>query len=126
MWQLLVRWLIAALAVAAAAFLVPGIGHDGSGALVAIAVTAAILGLMNAVLRPILRFLSCGLIVATLGLFLLVINAFVFWLAAQVSENWFHTGFYVDGFWPAFWGAIVISVVSFALSMFVTERDEDQ
>jgi putative membrane protein len=125
MWQILVRWLISSLAVAAAAFLVPGISHDGSSALVAIVVTAAILGLLNAVLRPILRFLSCGLIVATLGFFLLVVNAFVFWLSAQVSENWFHTGFRVDGFWPAFWGAIVISLVSFVLSMIIKDRDEE-
>jgi putative membrane protein len=126
MWQLLVRWLVTSIAVGIAAFVVPGIGHDGGSALIAIAVTAAILGFLNAILRPILKFLSCGLIVATLGLFVFVINAYVFWLSAQMSENWFGTGFYVDGFWPAFWGSIVISVVSFFLSVFVREDDEEE
>jgi putative membrane protein len=126
MWQLLARWLITSIAVGVAAFVVPGIGHDGQSALIAIVVTAAILGFLNAILRPILKFLSCGLIVATLGLFVLVINAFVFWLAAWVSQNWFNTGFYVDGFWPAFWGSIVISIVSFFLSVFVRENDDEE
>jgi putative membrane protein len=126
MWQLLVRWLITSIAVGVAAFVVPGIGHDGSSALLAIAVTAAILGLLNAMLKPILKFLSCGLIVATLGLFILVINGFVFWLSAKVSADWFHTGFYVDGFWPAFWGSIVISVVSYFLSIVIREDDDEQ
>lgn len=125
MWQLLVRWLITSIAVGVAAFVVPGISHEGGSALIAIAVTAAILGFLNAILRPILKFLSCGLIVATLGLFVFVINAYVFWLSAQISENWFHTGFYIDGFWPAFWGSIVISVVSFFLSVFVREDEEE-
>jgi putative membrane protein len=126
MWQLLVRWLVTSIAVGVAAFVVPGIGHNGGSALIAIAVTAAILGFLNAILRPILKFLSCGLIVATLGLFVFVINAYVFWLSAQISENWFRTGFYVDGFWPAFWGSIVISIVSFLLSVFVREDSEDE
>jgi len=123
-WRLFVRWLITSIAVAAAMWL-PGIGHSGGSALVAIAVTAAVLGLINAVIRPILRFLSCGCIVATLGLFLLIINAFTLWLAAWVSANWFQTGFYIGGFWPAFWGAIVISVVSFLLSVFLPDPDDE-
>ena len=125
MWRLLIRWLITSIAVGVAAFVVPGIGHDGTNALIAIVITAAVLGLLNAVLRPILRFLSCGLIIATLGLFLLVINAFVFWLSAQISDSWFHSGFFIHGFWPAFWGSIVVSIVSFFLSVFVSDPDED-
>jgi putative membrane protein len=124
MWgRLFARWAITSIAVAAAMLVVPGIGHSGSSALVAIVITAAVLGLANAVLRPILTFLSCGCIVATLGLFVLVINAGVLWLAAWVSSNWFQTGFYISGFWPAFWGAIVVSIVSFGLSVFLPDED---
>jgi len=123
-WRLLVRWLITSIAVAAAVLVVPGIHSTGSNAAVAIIVTAAILGFANAIIRPILAFLSCGCIVATLGLFMLVVNAVVLWLAAWVSANWFHTGFYINGFWPAFWGSIVISVVSFFLSILLPDPDE--
>jgi putative membrane protein len=125
-WRLGLRWLITSIAVATAVLVVPGIQHTGASGgstLIAIIVTAAILGLMNAIVRPILTFLSCGCIVATLGLFLLVVNAVVLWLSAWISYNWFHTGFYIDGFWPAFWGAIVISVVSFLLSIFLPDSD---
>ena len=74
---------------------------------------------------PILKFLSCGCIIATLGLFVLVINAAVLLLAGWLSQNVFHTGFNINGFWPAFWGAIVISVVSFFLSIFLSDPDTD-
>jgi len=126
-WRLFVRWLVTSIAVAAAVLVIPGITVSGSNAVIAIVVTAAVLGLLNAVLRPILSFLSCGCIIATLGLFMLVINAFVLWLAAWVSSNWFHTGFYINGWWPAFWGSIVISVVSFLLSVFLPDPpDQDR
>ena len=100
-WRLFVRWIITSIAVAVAMILVPGIGHSGSSALVAIVLTAAVLGFANAIIRPILKFLSCGCIVATLGLFVLVINAVVLW------------------------GAIVVSIVSFALSVFLPDPDQD-
>jgi putative membrane protein len=124
-WRLFVRWIITAIAVAVAILVVPGIQHSGDQALVAILVTAAILGLLSAFIRPILAFLSCGCIVATLGLFMLVINALVLLMAGWVSTNVFHTGFQIDGFWPAFWGSIVISVVSFFLSVFLPDPQED-
>jgi putative membrane protein len=125
-WRLFVRWVITSVAVAVAMLVVPGIGHSGGGALVAIGVTAAVLGFVNAIIRPILKFLSCGCIIATLGLFVLVINAATLWMAAWVSSNWFHTGFFVEGFWPAFWGAIVVSVVSFLLSVFLPDPDQER
>ena len=125
MWRLLLRWLITSIAIAVAALVVPGIEHSGGSALIAIVVTAAILGFVNAVIRPILKFLSCGCIIATLGLFVLLVNAFSLWLAAWISENWFHTGFFISGFWPAFWGAIVISIVSFLLAVLLPDQDED-
>ena len=127
MWtRLLIRWLITALAVAAAVWLVPGIHHDGSNAVLSIVVVAAVLGFVNAIIRPILQFLSCGLIIATLGLFTLVINAATLMLAGSWAHSLFNTGLTIDGFWPAFWGAIIISIVSFLLSVFVPDPDTDQ
>ncbi len=123
--RLLVRWLITSIAVAAAVLLVPGIAV-GPDALTAVVATAAILGLVNAVVRPILKFLSCGLIIATLGLFLLVINAGTLILASNIAQDWFSIDFVVAGFWPALWGGILISIVSFLLSIFIREPDTDR
>jgi putative membrane protein len=125
-WRLLIRWLITSIAVAAAVLMVPGIDVTGSNAFVTIIVMAAVLGFINAIIRPILQFLSCGCIIATLGLFMLVINAATLYLASWVSQNWFGIGFSVSGFWPAFWGGIVISVVSFLLSIFLPDPEDDR
>ena len=127
MWmRLLIRWVVTALAVAAAVAFVPGINVDGGSAIVTVIVVAAVLGFVNAIIRPILKFLSCGLIIATLGLFTLVINAATLMIAGSWSNSLFHTGFTIDGFWPAFWGAIIISIVSFLLSVFVPDPDENE
>jgi putative membrane protein len=119
--KLLLRWLITSLSLFAAAELVPGIrvGHDAWGAF---AVMAIILGLVNAIVRPILKLLSCPLIILTLGLFTLVINGVTLWLASAIAANWFHVGFYVDGFMAAFLGAMIVSIVSVVLTALV--RDE--
>jgi putative membrane protein len=130
MWlRLLIRWLITAVAVAAAVvflhFVNPSwVTLNGQNAWIAVLVMAAVLGFVNAIIRPILTFLSCGCIVATLGLFVLVINAATLWLSGVIS-GWFNTGFSINGFWPAFWGAIVISIVSFLLSIFLPDVQDD-
>jgi putative membrane protein len=118
MKHLLIRWIIVAIALIVTVYVVPGIEVTGNG-LIAVLGTAVILGFINAILRPILAILSCGFILLTLGLFMLVINAFTLWLSSQIAVNWFDLGFYVQGFWPAFWGALVVSIVSFFLSMFL-------
>jgi putative membrane protein len=120
--KLLVRWVIASLALFAAAWLVPGIRVEGD-AWVVFVVMAVILGLVNAVVRPFLKLLTCPLILLTLGLFVLVINGVSLWLASQIAVNWFHVGFYVDGFWSAFLGALIVSAVTIVLSAFVREDD---
>lgn len=118
--RLFIRWLIVAVSLFVAAWLVPGIRVEGNAWLI-FTVMAVILGLMNAVVRPVLAFLSCSLIILTLGLFVLVINAITLWLASAIAVNWFHVGFYVDGFWPAFLGALIVSIVSVILSAVLTE-----
>lgn len=118
--NLLVRWLVSAAAVAAAAYLLPGIRLEGGlGALLAVAL---ILGLVNALVRPVLKFFSCGLIVLTLGLFLLAINAVLLLLGAWIARA-AGIGFHVDGFGAAVLGSLIISVVSFLLSLLFADDD---
>ena len=118
--RLLIRWVIVAVSLFVAAWLVPGIRVEGNAWLI-FAIMAVILGLVNAIVRPILTFLTCSLVIFTLGLFLLVINALMLWLASSIAVNWFHVGFYVDGFWAAFLGALIVSIVSLILSTFIRE-----
>ena len=119
MGVLLTRWFITAMALVAAAWLVPGITVTGT-AWVAYSVMAVVLGLVNAVIRPLLQLLTCPLIVLTLGLFTLVINAVVLLLAARISSA-VGAEFVVAGFWPAFWGALIVSVVTTVLSVTAEE-----
>lgn len=119
-----IRWLVTSIAVAAAVLIIPGIEVSGPNAVLSVIVTAALLGLLNATLGLILKIGTIGCIVMTLGIFTLFINAGMLMLASSLSRSWFDLGFYVDGFWPAFWGAIVISIVSGLLNMFVRD-DED-
>jgi putative membrane protein len=118
--KLLIRWIIVAFSLFVAAWLVPGIRVEGNAWLI-FTVMAVILGLVNAVIRPILALLTCSLIILTLGLFVLVINALTLWLASAIAVNWFHVGFYVDGFWAAFLGALIVSIVSVILSAVLRE-----
>jgi putative membrane protein len=119
--KLLIRWFIVAVSLGVAVWLVPGISVEGGTAWVAVAVMAIVLGLVNAIIRPILALLSCGLIVVTMGLFMLVINAFTLWFSSWISVNWLNIGFHVDGFLPALVGGLVVSIVSFVLSMLLKD-----
>jgi putative membrane protein len=104
------RWIISTLAVLVATYVVPGIKYgDWRDLLVA----TLVLGLLNSFLRPLLMLLSLPLLVFTLGLFTIVINAVLLLLVSVLlgSDN-----FRVDGFWSAFWGALIISVVSLLLN----------
>lgn len=120
--RFIIRWFITAIAVAVAAWITPGITLEGNG-VVAVVITALILGLVNALIRPILKVLSCGLIVVTLGFFTLVINAICLWLASWISVDLFHIGFNVNSWWAALIGSIIISIVSFLLSFLLPDRD---
>ncbi len=122
MRHLLLRWIINAIALAIAATLVSGIHVDG-GWLV-LALVALIFGLVNALIRPVVTLLTCPLIILTLGLFTLVINAVMLLLASWIA-GLLGIGFTVDGFGPAFWGGLVISIVSFVLSLVVHEGHEE-
>jgi len=106
--RILLLWLINALAVFAAANLLDGIHIKSFGAAILVAL---VLGLVNAVVRPVLIFFSIPFIIVTLGLFLLVINAFLLQLSASIAG-----GFSIDGFWWAVAGSVVISSISWILS----------
>ncbi|HUK14431.1 MAG TPA: phage holin family protein [Thermoanaerobaculaceae bacterium] len=114
MGHLIVRWFIAALALLAAAWIVPGIRVEGN-AWAAYALMAVVLGLVNAVIRPLLKLLTCPLIILTLGLFVLVVNAASLLIAARIAAA-MGIGFHVDGFVPALFGSIIVSVVTVVLS----------
>lgn len=75
------------------------------------------LGIVNSVIRPVLQLLTLPLTILTLGLFCLILNAFLFWFVASFID-----GFTVAGFWPAFWGALFMTVVSFLTNQFLKAR----
>jgi len=102
---MLISWLVLTLAILLAAYLVPGIRVRSLGNAV---IAAAILGLLNLVLKPIAIFLSLPLILVTLGLFIFVINALLLWLVAAIAP-----GFEIRSFGSALLGALVVSIVSY-------------
>jgi putative membrane protein len=108
----LVKVVIGAAALWVAVQIVPGLEFDGS--VVALLIVALIMGVINAVVRPILTVLSLPLVLLTLGLFLLVVNAFALWLVVRISEA-LELGLTADGFGPTFLGALVISLVVWGL-----------
>ena len=101
----------------------PGVTHTGSG--INLLAVALVFGLLNALLHPLLTLLSCPLLILTLGLFTLVINAVILWVTSAVSGS-FGIGFHVDGFGAAFIGALVVSVVSILLSIFVPDPSRNR
>ena len=118
MRTLLVRWIINALALYLAVNVIPGIHFTGSAG--ELLIVAAIFGIVNSALRPILTVLTCPLVVLTLGLFTFVINALLLLLTAWLSSQ-FSLGLVVDGFGAAFVGGLLIGIVSVLLSIFVGE-----
>lgn len=121
--RFLMRVLVNAAALWAASQLVPGIAHEGGW--MTLLLVALVFGVVNAVIRPILALLTCPLQILTLGLFTLVLNAILLWITGGLAQG-LGLGFRVDGFWPAFVGGLVISVVSILLSAFVRDDREHE
>jgi putative membrane protein len=119
--RILLRLLINAIALWVAVEIVPGIHADQP---LTILIVALIFGVINAILRPVVAFFTCPMILVTLGLFIFVINAVMLWATAWVAGR-LDLGFGIEGgFWPAFWGALVISAVSLALSLVIKDDDD--
>jgi putative membrane protein len=108
------RWLFLAIAIAITAWLMPGFQIHGDY-WVSLIVISAVLGLVNAIIRPIVKFFTCPLIILTLGLFTLVINALMLSLTNWLLPNMLT----IDGFWTTFFAALIISIVSGLLGLFL-------
>lgn len=124
---MLVRFLANAAAIAVATFLIPGISVTGEtwvDQTLAVLAVSIIFGVVNSIIKPLFAFVTAPLILMTLGLFLLIINALllllVSWAAGLLGLGW-----HVDGLWSAFWGGLIVSIVSFVLNAFFGKRGED-
>lgn len=115
MKKFLQNWLICTLAVLVAVYLVPGLRYEKPLDLV---MASLLLGILNAVLRPLLLLLALPLLIFTLGLFFFVINAALLWLVGALLKP----HFVVEDFWSAFWGALLISIVSGVLNILTGNR----
>ena len=109
------RWAVTTVAVMVASSIIRGIRYDTVAALIG---ASLLLGILNAFVRPFLLILSAPLILVTLGFFILILNVLLLLIVPSVI-----VGFHVDSFWSAFWGAIVISIVSWILSAFFRGSD---
>ncbi|AYF30662.1 phage holin family protein [Micromonospora tulbaghiae] len=124
----LIRLAITAVALWIATLIVPGVevsGRNTGNNVLTLVVVALVFGVVNAVLKPLIKVFGCVFYLLTLGLFALVVNALLFlltdWIAGVLKLP-----FHVDGFWAAFWGAIVVAVVSWLISVVVPDRLENR
>jgi putative membrane protein len=115
--EFFIRWFVTAVAVFVAAWIVPGIDYSNFTGL---AFASLLLGVINAMVRPVLLILCLPLILVTMGIFILVLNALLLWFVSGILPG---SSFTVSGFWAAFWGGVVISIVSWLLSAFFRGSD---
>jgi putative membrane protein len=108
MLNIIIRWVINAVLLMLVPYVVPGVEIKNFGTAL---VAALVLAFVNALIKPILILLTLPINLLTLGLFILVINALMFWLVSAVVK-----GFYISGFWPAFFAALVFSIFSLVLN----------
>ena len=124
--RFLIRVLASAAALAVATAVVPGIelttGSVTSKVLTLIAV-ALIFGVINAFLKPIVKIVGCLFYILTLGLIALVVNALLLWLTSWLAGK-LNLPWHITGFWPAFWGALIVSVVTWLLSILIREPEK--
>jgi putative membrane protein len=116
----LIRLFVNAAALWVATRIVTGV--TASGALLPLLGVALVFGLVNAVIRPILKFFTFPLFILSFGLFALVLNGLMLWLTSSLSSA-LGLGFHVSGFAPAFWGALVVSIVSTLLGILIRDRE---
>jgi putative membrane protein len=116
----LIRLLVNAAALWVAARLVPGVAYTGT--LLPFLGVALVFGVVNAFISPVLKVLALPFIIVTFGLFAFVVNGLMLWLTSSLSAT-LGLGFHVAGFWAAFWGALVVSVVSMLLSTLIRDTE---
>lgn len=125
--KLIIRVVITALALWLATVLVSGIEvqtSDTAKKVITLLVVAVIVGIINGVLKPIIKTVGCAFYVVTLGLIALVVNGLLLWLASYISGQ-LQLPFHISGFWPAFWGAIIVGVVSWLGNLFIHDDNKD-
>jgi putative membrane protein len=130
MGSFLLRAALTGFALWLVTLIVPGIRFDGFDSTLqevgVIFVVGVIFGLVNAVIKPIVQFISIPLYILTLGLIHIVINALMLWITAWITEHTTHWGLFIDKFWwTAIWAAIVLSIVSWLLSLII-DSDQDE
>ncbi len=121
----MIRTVITAAAVWVAAALLGGITISGGSWIrdvLTLLCVAVIIGVINTFLKPVIKILGCPLYLLTLGLIAFVVNALLLWLASWVADK-LNLPFHVDGFWSAFWGAIIIGLVGWVLGLIIPEPD---
>jgi putative membrane protein len=126
--RFILRLLATMGALAAATWLLSGItltAPTTQGKVLTLLVVALIFGVVNAIVKPIFTLVTAVAVVLTLGLFLVVINALMLWLTSWVS-GLFDLGWTVSGFWPALFGAIIVSIISFVLNAFIPDRKDER
>lgn len=115
MQKLIVRLIINAVALGVAALLIDGIHY---GSIMDLLIVAALFGFVNAVIKPVIKLLTCPFVALTLGIFILVINALMLWTTGEIAQG-FGVTFTVADFGAAFFGALIVSIVSIILNIFV-------
>ena len=126
--RLIIRVLITAASLLVATLLLPGIQLTAGSTLskvTTLIVVALIFGVVNAVLKPIVKVVGCVFYILTLGLIGLVVNALLLWLTSWVADK-LNLPFHITGFWPAFWGAIIIGVVGWLLNITLGEKRSEE
>src|SRR5512138_1237647 len=119
--RLLIRLLVGAAALWVATQIVTGVTYHGD--VLPFLGVALVFGVVNALIRPVLKLVTLPLIIVTFGIFALIVNALMLWLTSSLAGT-LGLGFHVSGFWPAFWGALVVSIVSTVLNFFLRDRDD--
>ena len=123
--RFLIRVLASAAALAVATAVVAGIELTTASAtskVLTLLAVALIFGVINAVLKPIVKIVGCAFYILTLGLIALVVNALLLWLTSWLADK-LNLPWHITGFWPAFWGALIVSVVGWLLSILIGDRD---
>ena len=126
--RFLLRVLASAAALAVATAVVPGIELQAASLtsrILTLVGVALIFGVVNAVIKPIVKIVGCVFYILTLGLIGLVVNGLLLWLTSWVAGK-LNLPFHVTGFWPAFWGAIIVGVVSWLLGILISDRDKPE
>ena len=124
--RFLIRVLASAAALAVATAVVPGIELTTApvtNKVLTLIAVALIFGVINAVLKPIVKVVGCAFYILTLGLIALVVNALLLWLTSWLADK-LNLPWHITGFWPAFWGAIIVSLVSWLLSILTRKPDK--